>query len=345
MAGGTRFGRHGVAALQIICTATLYFALGQVGFIDYIGLDLDRILLPSPGLAMAALLLCGLKVWPGILAGSFGINYLAYDRPLLSSALAAAAMTLGLVIGYLLLRRVGFRNELDRLRDLLFLVLLGATAATLIGAMMLNAVLVGLGVEGGSDFALRWLVAWLASVIGVLVLTPLLLVATRCRWPQHLSWQRVSEACAMLITALVIGILAVHSATELLFLVFPVLVWAAVRFQLAGAAPAIAITSSVVVYGAVNGTGPFAGGDFYSNLLTVQGLQLSSTLATLALAITITERNRARDDITHAANQLVEVVNQLDRQLRSRPLIDPPQPDSPRTADDPAHAVRSGNTR
>ena len=72
----------------------------------------------------------------------------------------------------------------------------------------------------------------------------------------------------------------------------------------------------------MRGYGPFAGDDLLTNMITLQLYNGSVALSALPLAVTITERNRARGEINRTADRLGEVVNHLDRS-KTAPHVDP----------------------
>src|SRR4029450_3482171 len=98
----------------------------------------------------------------------------------------------------LLLRRTDFRMELDRLRDALALVFLGALTGMLISATVGSGVLALAGAIPASDFWPTWSVWWTGDAMGVLVVAPFLLVLRRARWPRGSSPYRWVEAGALL---------------------------------------------------------------------------------------------------------------------------------------------------
>ncbi|MEQ7005637.1 MASE1 domain-containing protein [Actinopolymorpha sp. B17G11] len=311
---------HLVTVLVMVALAGVYLGTALLGVLQEFGSGTLRTMWPPTGVALAALLLLGPRMWPSVALGSFLVNLIILDHPPLVSAVICLAATLGVVLAVLLLRMAHFQNGLDRLRDLLALVFLGAILGTLVSSAISAGTLYITGALPPETFLTEWFLDWTSTAVSVLVITPFILVVSRLRWPRQLRLRRAAEAFAMLAVAALVTLAAVHSSTELLFLVFPVLIWAAVRFQLAGASAAALITTIVVSHGAVGGFGPFAGGDEFTNLLTIQALDASSALTALALAVTIAERDRAHWAVENAATQLASVVHQLDHRLRPRPL-------------------------
>src|SRR2546423_421058 len=136
---------------------------------------------PPTGIGLACLLVFGIRRWPGITLGAFLTNITL--GPSLPGVIAiSAGNTLAPVLAWLLLRQVGFRIELDRLRDALALVFLGAFAGMLISGLLGTTTLVITGGVPVSSFASTLSVWWTGDAMGVLVVTPVLLVLSQVRW-------------------------------------------------------------------------------------------------------------------------------------------------------------------
>src|ERR1700693_4890286 len=71
---------------------------------------------PPTGIALVAILVVGRRVWPAVFAAALAVN-LSIGPPTPGAALIAAGNTLAPLVAAELLRLVGFRLELDRLRD------------------------------------------------------------------------------------------------------------------------------------------------------------------------------------------------------------------------------------
>ena len=72
---------------------------------------------PPTGVAIAAVLLFGYRVWPGIFAGAFAANLLLTPAPVVADFLIAVGNTLEAICAALLLERVSFHRWLDRAKD------------------------------------------------------------------------------------------------------------------------------------------------------------------------------------------------------------------------------------
>jgi integral membrane sensor domain MASE1 len=309
--------------LLILGLAVAYFLSAQLGIM--LGLVRGEVspFFPSTGISVVALLVLGVRVWPGILVGAFLTN--AMIVPATPAALTAVGAMLGPVCAYLLLRRAGFRVELYRLKDALSLVFLGAFAGMMVSATVGSLMRLLAGAMPADSFFLTWLTWWTGDAMGVLVVAPLLLAIRTLRWPQQIDAHRWIEAAALLAGSFVV-VLAGARILDVLFLAFPFLGWAALRFGLATTTAVALIASIVGIDSAVDGVGPFAGKDLSTQMVTLQLFNGSVALGGLLLAVTIIQRNRAQWEIDRTATRLGEVVNHLGRS-RTPPEIKFPRQD------------------
>src|SRR5215831_3525234 len=166
-----------------------------------LGLSLDAVsgfataVWPPTGLALAALILGGFRLWPGIALGAFLVN-LSAGAPLLVAGGMAVGNTLEALVGTWLLHRVvGFQPALERLRDVLGLVVLAGLLSTLLSATLgVTSGWLG-GVIPSAAYGEAWWTWWLGDLMGDLVVAPLLLM-----WNgrMRLSSRRIAEAGALL---------------------------------------------------------------------------------------------------------------------------------------------------
>ncbi|UXY26210.1 MASE1 domain-containing protein [Streptomyces sp. HUAS TT20] len=302
--------RHGgLAVLEICVVAGLYFGSAELGLLQQLVRSQITPLWPPTGIALASLLLRGPRVWPGIAIGAFLVNITLGPTALAVLAIASGN-TLAPICSYVLLRRVDFHVEMDRLRDALALILLGAFAGMLVSSTIGSGTLRLAGVLGPDDFWPAWSVWWTGDAMGVLVVAPVLLVLRSARLPRDVPPSRWAEALLLVAATAGLGLLETGRA-PLLFLGFPLLIWAAFRFQLAGAAPCALAISTFAIIAATRGSGPFAGHDLLTNMITLQAFNASTALTALLLSAAVAERNQTQLEIAHACGQLAGMVTRI----------------------------------
>ncbi|MFD1658974.1 MASE1 domain-containing protein [Streptomyces caeni] len=299
--------RHGgVAALEICAVAALYYGSARLGLLQHLVRGQVTPLWPPTGIALAGLLLLGPWVWPGIAIGAFLVNITL--GPSVPAVLAiTVGNTLAPVGSYALLRRVRFRTEMDRLRDALALIFLGAFTGMLVSATVGSAALLLAGALPPAGFWPTWSVWWTGDAMGVLVVAPVLLVLRSAHRPRDLRAARWCEGALLVVATLGAGFLET-AEVPLRFLAFPVLIWAAFRFQLAGAAPCALTLSVFAIVAATQRVGPFEGHDLLTTMISLQAFNASAALTALLLAASVAERNQTRREIELACQQLGEMV-------------------------------------
>ncbi|MFE7705670.1 MASE1 domain-containing protein [Streptomyces sp. NPDC057486] len=300
--------RKGVATLLALAVAAVYYGAARLGLLEQLVRGQVTPLWPPTGIALAGLLVFGLRVWPGIAIGAFLANVFIGPTAL-TVLVIMVGNTIAPVCSYLMLRRAGFHSDLDRLRDALALVFIGALGGMLISATVGSSVLVLSGALPAGDFWSTWSVWWTGDAMGVLVVAPFLLVLRGARWPRGVALRRWAEAAALLLGTLAITLLVTGgSSVTLLFLVFPFLIWAAFRFERAGAASCALGVSTLAILAAGRGAGPFAHEDLFTNMVTLQAFNGATALTALLLAAVITERNRTHDEIKRLCARLTDMV-------------------------------------
>ncbi|MET9020665.1 MASE1 domain-containing protein [Actinopolymorpha sp. NPDC004070] len=319
--------RVGIVGLQILAVAAAFYGTAQLGLL--VGLVEGQIspFWPPTGIALAALLLLGPRVWPGILLGALLLE--ATRDPAIAALPTAAGTTLACLIAYWALRKVGFRTELDRLRDALALVFLAAFGGMLVSSTIGIVVRVVVGLTEPSDVLSTWLTWWTGDAMGILIVAPLLLTFGRIRWRQEIRTSELLEIMGLLAATLVVVLIGARMF-GVLFLAFPLLVWAAWRFQLPGAAPVALLASADAIYTAGHSIGPFAGRGLFDTMVVLQLFNGAVALTGLLLSVAIIERDRARREIERTCERLGEVLDHFDRSADALRVAQPRTPSEPR---------------
>jgi integral membrane sensor domain MASE1 len=331
--------RRAVYVAQVLGVAGAYYLSGRLGLMRQVVVDGAVVtpLWPPTGIALAALLCLGVRVWPGIALGTLVTVSEIGDAFTVSRLAIMFGNTAAPLASYALLRKVGFRSELVRLRDGVCLVFLGAFAGMLISATIGSFTLLIDGKVPPGRFWLVWSSWWAGDVMGILVVTPVLLVLRGVRWPRPTD--RWLEASILAIVVVGSSLIATRSSLSMIYLVFPVIIWSALRFQLPGSAPCALVVSVLAVLAGTDGLGPFAGHSLMQIMANLSVLNGSVALTALLLGATVAEHKSIRHETENAVTELEALVEQLaplsgpaaaryeDRPRRHGPLDGGPHPD------------------
>jgi PAS domain S-box-containing protein len=280
---------------RLAVTFALCFTAGKLGLsVAFTSGNVSPVWPPS-GIALAATLLWGYRVWPGVAMASFLVNLLSPVPALAAPIIALGSTSSALVGAYLLQRFTGLQPSLTRLRDALGLVTLPAFVSTTLAASMGITGLLVAHVKPWSGFGSAWLVWWLGDAMGVLIVAPLVL--TGGELVKTLRGYRWLEL-GLLSTGLVVVCLAIFGDQVgpairddvLAFVVFPFVIWAAIRFGVAGSSAASFLTAALAVWGTTEGYGPFVKHDSLHNAALLQLFIAVTSITGLILAAVVTER-------------------------------------------------------
>ncbi len=188
---------------QVLIVATAYWVLGRLSLFLAIPPGYATAVWPPAGIALAAVLLLGARVWPGIALGSFLVNLWTTFDPTSVAAMVKSgwpALVIGLgaalqsLAGARLIHRfVGYPNPLVREWDVVKFQFLSGPISCLIGATLSVSTLVAAGIISPANFLFHWWTWWVGDAIGVLVVGPL---AVLCLGPAGRSERRRRIAVA-----------------------------------------------------------------------------------------------------------------------------------------------------
>jgi signal transduction histidine kinase len=283
----TRYGNFVLYGSSVALVAVAYYLAGRIG-LELAYLDgAVAALWPPAGLGLAVLFLYGIRLWPGIVIGDLLLG--DYSTPFGTVLGQTVGNTLALVIAASVLRRLtGGRGELDRVFDVLALVACAFLAAVVSAAFGPTSLLLG-DVIAADEFGRVFRTWTLGDASGVLVLAPALLT-----WASSgLKGIRRRDLGEMAVMLAVLVVLAeVPPQQDVPYIVFPVLLWAALRLGPRGAATAILVVCSIIVWNTAQSEGPFVRESITDSLLTTQLFIAISALTSLILAAVTAERTR-----------------------------------------------------
>jgi len=288
-------------ACGIVVLAGVYFIAGKLGLALAFLHPSATAVWPGSGIALAAFLVLGYRVWPGIFLGAFLVNITTAGSVGTSIGIAMGNTLEGLVGAYLVNRVANGRHAFERPQDILkFAVLAGMVSTTVSATFGVTSLSLG-GYAIWSDYGSIWLTWWLGDAAGDLVVAPLLVLWSanpRLRWNR----EQVLEATLLLLFLLFISqaVFGELSSTlvnsyPIAYFCVPILVWTAFRFSQRETATAIFVLSGIATWGTLLGFGPFAGETPNESLLFLQTFMGSTALMAMAFSAVVSERKRAEE--------------------------------------------------
>jgi two-component system, cell cycle sensor histidine kinase and response regulator CckA len=282
---------------------------------------------PPAGIALAAILLFGYRVWWGVALGAWVFTFMRGSPFGFFTVATAIGNTVGaLVCAYLLERFVGFQNSMERLKDSSGFILFACFLGTTVNATF-NVV--GLCYSNQLPWDLLFtnvVVWWVPNAMGVLVVTPILLA-----WGSPCSLRLstrgwIEAACCAL--GLIAGTEMSFNSWfvdgvenyPLAFLPYPFLVWGAVRFGQRGGTTGTFVVASVAISQLLHHRGPFWAGNDHTSLLLIGCYIGIVAIGNLLLAGAAVEREVALRDTADSEKRYRAVVeDQTDLICRFQP--------------------------
>lgn len=298
------FARVLPVVVRIAAFSLAYVFSCQLGMLFRTEPEKFAIVWPPNGLLLGLLIVRGRaeRVWlvPVAVGCQVAINLLKSNSLPVSLGFTAVNITEPCLIAWAWHRLGGGPGLSDarRVFALYVLALVGCAVTALPGAAV---VVFGLG---EADFGPTWLIFWLADAMGVILVTPMVLV-----WASGWGGARAGVRVHQAVEGVVLFVL-LAAATALIFAepnpaqhyplafpfpLFPFLLWAGLRFGLRGATLAVGVLTVTAVWFTGHGGGPFSDPAVPSahRLLMVQAFLCTMSLSVFIMAAVVAERRRA----------------------------------------------------
>src|SRR5438128_2301108 len=268
---------------------------------------------PPAGIALAAILLLGNRVWPAIFIGAFLVNATTAGNIATSFAIATGNMLEALAGAWLVNQFAGGKEFCDRPQGV-FKFALAAGISTIISPAFGVTSLALAGFANWTNYGAIWLTWWLGDATGDLVFTPLVLLwtgASTRRWNK----KEAAEVCTLLLLLVLLsgivfgGWLEISSRNyPIAFICGPIVIWMAFRFTQRETATGIFILSAIAVWGTLRGFGPFVQQTENESLVALQSWIAVLTITALALSAGMAERRRIEEELQQQKSA-VEAAN------------------------------------
>jgi diguanylate cyclase (GGDEF)-like protein len=294
-----------VAAIGIL--APVYYVAGKLGLkLAFVNTSISPVW-PAAGIAVAVLLLLGTEVWPAVFIGAFFVNLTTAGNVATSLGIATGNTLEALAAVYLVNRFARGRHAFDRTQDILKFTLLAGGLSACIGAIFGVTSLALGGFAQWTYYRAMWWTWWQGDAIGVIVVTPLLVLwsgTPRPRW----NLDQLAEAVALLSLLVTVSLVifgglfsSIVRDEPVEFLCIPFLIWAAFRFGQREAATALTVLAGLAIWGTMRGAGPFVRPSHNESLLLLQAFMGVVVVMTLVLAAEVAERKQSMEKIQQMA--------------------------------------------
>ena len=301
--------------LLVGALAGAYYGAAQIGYtLKFTGAVAAIVWLPV-GVGIAFLYLGGLNLWPGVVLGDLLANQYS-TLPVGSAIGQTIGNTLEVVVAaYLIRKLVRSGRPLDSVAGvcgLLAAIFAGTAVSATVGPLSLR---LG-GVLTTPDLPHVWHTWWLGDTAGALVVVPLALAWWQ---PLDLSWTRgrIAEGALMLSAVIVLTDVALGTERPLVYIVFPALIWAALRFGPRGGTLAVAVAVGFTLWKTAHHAGPFVVDSIPRSTLSTQLYVSVAALSTMFLAAVVAEREAIAKGLLESRARLVDVANAERRRLEN----------------------------
>ncbi len=277
------------SGLPVIGILTLvYFIAGKFGLMLASLHPSASPVWPAAGVALAALLVLGYRVWPAIFIGAFLVNVTNTGNAATSLAIASG-------------------NTLE--------AALAAVVSAIISPVFGVTSLALAGSADWANYGSIWLTWWLGDTTGDLLIAPSVILwsVTSKRWWNGREAAEVGILLLLLfiLSEVVFGGWLPISARNypIAFIYGPIVIWTAFRFTQRETATGIFIVSTIAILGTLHGFGPFVRGTENQSLLALQSWTAVLTITAMALSAGMAERGRAGEALRESEARINLVAN------------------------------------
>jgi PAS domain S-box-containing protein len=287
---------------SIGAVAAVYFVAGRLGLsLAYVNASTSAVW-PATGIAIAALLLFGRHLWPGIALGAFFVN-VTTSGSVITSVVIAVGNTLEALIAESLVIRYGQGTRVfDRARGVFLFAIAAGIVAPIVSATLGTVALATAGLATASDVRMVWITWWLGDALGAILYAPALILLWIDRRPRTRA--QVVEALIVNVALIALGAAVFRAGSisgqesyPLGFLCIPLALWPAFRLGQRETAVAAAMLSIVAVWGTFERFGPYGLEAPNHGLLLAQLFSGVVALTTTSMATLVAERQRLYEQL------------------------------------------------
>src|ERR1051325_10371175 len=299
--------------LPISIVTVIYFVVGKFG-LTLASLHASASpVWPGAGIALAAMLVLGYRVWPAIFIGAFLVNVTTAGDVATSLAIATGNMLEALAGAWLVIRFAQGKNFCERPVDVFKFAVVAATSTVISASFGVTSLAVA-GFADWTHYSAIWVTWWLGDLTGDLVFTPFVVLWTvglQRAWTKKEAIEvGVLFLLLVLLSSIVFGgWLQISSRNyPITFVCGPIVIWTAFRFRPLETATGIFIMSVIAVWGTLHGFGPFVRETENQSLIALQLWIAVLAITAMALSAGMAERRRVVEELQEQKS-IVEAAN------------------------------------
>jgi diguanylate cyclase (GGDEF)-like protein len=293
----------------------LYRALGTAAvyyLVAYLGIYLGTLangavssIWPAAGVAAAASIRYRMAGQLGVFIGAIGANLnIVPDQALLYVAFGVAA---GAWLVAWIPRKIGSSDlMLETIGDIARFGLLGLPIGAAVNALIETIALMNFGgIDSGSFLRSFWQL-WTADWVGAMLIAPVLLTANSRSWISSakapwLEWVGAAIA-SVLVGIIILGSDDRNSIHTGDFLLFPLVLWVALRFPIGATSMLILFAGAVRIIAEMMQYGPLGPRIQLSDIMSLQVTLVSLSLGGLLVSSALSERRQSEIRLDMLAN-------------------------------------------
>ena len=223
--------------LLLISTVTLvYFVVGKLGLMLASLHASASPVWPCAGLALAAVLIVGYRVWPAIFVGALLVNITTAGDVATSLAIATGNTLEAVAAAWLVFRFAAGKNFCGRPKDVFKFALVAAITPVISASFGVTSLVLA-GFADWAHYGAIWVTWWLGDATGDLVFTPLAVlwtVGSQRAW----SKKEAIEVGVLFLLLVLIGSIVFGGWLQIssrnypiTFICGPIVIWTAFRFR------------------------------------------------------------------------------------------------------------------
>jgi PAS domain S-box-containing protein len=296
------------AIAQAALLAAIYVAAAKLSLLLAIPPGYATAVWPPSGLAMAALLLLGRRVWPGVWIAAAAVNF-TIDSSVFAAIAIGTGNTLEALVGATLIRQfIGAPYCFEHGEDVIVFLLAAIVSAAIAAAVGILPVALSTELPLEALFTNGW-TWWLGDVAGIIIFVPLILSWSGGDAPAWTS-QKKAELALFALLLLFAAYMAFSGEARYAppiprsYLMVPFILWVAFRFGQRETSTAVAFVCAIALWFTLAGRGPFATGAMNSSLLLLVTYIIVLQGMGLVLCAVVGERSRAMVQVRQERDEL-----------------------------------------